>query len=176
MLARCVVNRTGLGAVALAGVRKGLRREARTADIPGQGQLFLAVRTRAVYATWFTRCRNPADSASTSRLISEARPASAPTSSGCDSIDYAVNAARSAGFYAQIRKYWPALADGQLSPAYSGVRPKIAGPGEPAADFRIDGPETHGVAGLVNLFGIESPGLTASLAIAKRVAGIVGPE
>ena len=58
-----------------------------------------------------------------------------------------------------------------LAPTYCGIRPKLSGPNEPAADFRIDGPETHGVAGLVNLFGIESPGLTASLAIAERVAG-----
>ena len=62
------------------------------------------------------------------------------------------------------------LADGTLQPGYAGLRPKISGPGEAAADFRIDGVETHGVPGLVNLFGIESPGLTASLAIAERVA------
>ena len=64
----------------------------------------------------------------------------------------------------------PALPDGALQPGYAGLRPKISGPGEPAADFRIDGPAEHGVPGLVNLFGIESPGLTASLAIAERVA------
>jgi len=93
-----------------------------------------------------------------------------------DTIDYAVDPARSAGLGAEIRKYWPGLADGQLAPAYSGIRPKIAGPGEPAADFRIDGPAVHGVPGLVNLFGIESPGLTASLAIAEHVAAIVGRE
>jgi L-2-hydroxyglutarate oxidase LhgO len=90
-----------------------------------------------------------------------------------DAIDYAVDPARSAGFHAEIRKYWPGLGSDQLSPAYSGIRPKIVGPGEPAADFRIDGPETHGVAGLVNLFGIESPGLTASMAIARRVAQLL---
>jgi L-2-hydroxyglutarate oxidase LhgO len=84
--------------------------------------------------------------------------------------DYAVDASRLAGFAADIRRYWPALPDGALAPAYSGIRPKLVGPGEPAADFRIEGPETHGVPGLVNLFGIESPGLTASLAIGARVA------
>jgi L-2-hydroxyglutarate oxidase LhgO len=84
--------------------------------------------------------------------------------------DYVVDVSRAEGFERDIRRYWPALPDNALAPAYSGLRPKIVGPGEPAADFRIDGPEAHGVAGLVNLFGIESPGLTASLAIAPRVA------
>jgi len=72
-----------------------------------------------------------------------------------------------------VRKYWPALPDGALMPGYAGMRPKISGPGEPAADFMIQGPADHGVAGLVNLFGIESPGLTSSLAIGARVAEVL---
>jgi len=80
--------------------------------------------------------------------------------------DYAVDPRRSERFYAAIRRYWPALPDGALAPGYSGIRPKISGPREPAADFLIQGPAAHGIAGLVNLFGIESPGLTASLALA----------
>jgi len=87
-----------------------------------------------------------------------------------DAIDYAVNPARGQVFYDAIRRYWPALPDHALTPAYAGVRPKIHGPHEPAADFLISGPETHGMTGLINLFGIESPGLTSSLAIADRVA------
>ncbi|TRB04881.1 NAD(P)/FAD-dependent oxidoreductase [Agrobacterium tumefaciens] len=87
-----------------------------------------------------------------------------------ESIDYAVNPRRMEGFGEAIRRYWPGLPEDALIPAYSGIRPKISGPDEPAMDFRIDGPETHGLAGLVNLFGIESPGLTASLAIAAEVA------
>ncbi|MEJ1977904.1 MAG: NAD(P)/FAD-dependent oxidoreductase [Acetobacteraceae bacterium] len=83
--------------------------------------------------------------------------------------DYTVDLGRAAGFYAAIRRYWPDLADGSLAPGYAGIRPKISGPSEPAADFSIVGPSEHGVPGLVNLFGIESPGLTASLAIADRV-------
>ena len=67
----------------------------------------------------------------------------------------------------------PSLPDGALQPSYSGVRPKIYGPGETAPDFRIDGPATHGIAGLVNLFGIESPGLTSSLAIAEHVVALL---
>jgi L-2-hydroxyglutarate oxidase LhgO len=92
-----------------------------------------------------------------------------------DEVDYSVDAAEADGFYAAVRRYWPALPDGALQPGYAGLRPKITGPGEPAADFRIDGPAEHGVPGLVNLFGIESPGLTSSLAIAEVVAQRLTP-
>ena len=85
-------------------------------------------------------------------------------------IDYAVLEQGAESFYAAIRRYWPALPDGALRPDYSGCRPKLSGRGQAAADFRIDGPETHSIEGLVNLFGIESPGLTASPAIAEQVA------
>jgi L-2-hydroxyglutarate oxidase LhgO len=91
-----------------------------------------------------------------------------------DAIDYAVDPARAAPFYAAVRRYWPGLGDAALVPAYSGVRPKLRGPGGAASDFMLQGPEAHGVAGLVNLFGIESPGLTASLAIAAEVARRLG--
>ncbi len=90
-----------------------------------------------------------------------------------DEIDYDVDATRAERFYAAIRRYWPGLRDGQLHPAHAGVRPKLSGPGAPAADFCISGPREHGIAGLVNLFGMESPGLTASLAVAERVAELV---
>jgi L-2-hydroxyglutarate oxidase LhgO len=90
-----------------------------------------------------------------------------------EECDYAVDPQRAARFYGAVRRYWPALPDGALEPAYAGIRPKISGPTEPAADFRIDGPATHGVPAIVNLFGIESPGLTASLAIAQHAASIV---
>lgn len=83
--------------------------------------------------------------------------------------DYAVDPRRAERFYAAIRRYWPGLPDGALAPGYSGIRPKTAGPGEPAPDFEIQGPKKHGVPGLVHLFGIESPGLTASLALARAV-------
>ena len=86
-----------------------------------------------------------------------------------DDVDYTVDPRRADAFYAAIRRYWPGLPNGVLSPDYSGCRSKLSGPGEPAADFRLDGPELHGVSGLVNLFGIESPGLTSSLAIADEV-------
>jgi len=86
-----------------------------------------------------------------------------------DKIGYEVDPRRAERFYAAIRRYWPGLPDGALAPGYAGIRPKTAGPGEPAPDFEIQGPEKHGVPGLVHLFGIESPGLTASLALAGMV-------
>jgi len=92
-----------------------------------------------------------------------------PDTECVDGPDYAMDASRADAFYAAVRTYWPGLPDGVLAPGYTGVRPKISAPGEPAADFVIDGPRDHGVAGLVNLFGIESPGLTSCLAIAREV-------
>jgi L-2-hydroxyglutarate oxidase LhgO len=86
-----------------------------------------------------------------------------------DAIDYTVDPRRADAFYAEVREYWPQLPGASLAPAYSGIRPKLNGPGEPPADFVIAGPESHGVPGLVNLFGIESPGLTACLAIGGHV-------
>jgi L-2-hydroxyglutarate oxidase LhgO len=90
-----------------------------------------------------------------------------------DPADLLVDPARREAFYAEVRRYWPALPDGALLPGYAGMRPKISGPNEAAADFLIQGPDAHGVPGLVNLFGIESPGLTSALAIAERVRDII---
>lgn len=87
--------------------------------------------------------------------------------------DLQVDPARGDAFYAEVRRYWSGLADGSLQPGYAGMRPKISGPGEPAADFMLQGPAVHGVPGLVNLFGIESPGLTSSLAIGQAVADLL---
>ena len=91
-----------------------------------------------------------------------------------DRIDYSLTDRRRAHFQAAIARYWPGIAERSLEPVSCGIRPKLAGPGEPDRDFLIAGPETHGIPGLVQLFGIESPGLTSSLAIAKHVAGLLG--
>ena len=91
-----------------------------------------------------------------------------------DRISYDVDPRRAERFYAAIRRYWPGLPDGALAPGYSGIRPKTAGPKEPAPDFEIQGPKQHGVRGLVQMFGIESPGLTASLALARTVREELG--
>ncbi len=93
-----------------------------------------------------------------------------------EDIEYSVDPLRALRFYDEIRKYWPDLPDGALQPAYCGIRPKLMIGGEPAADFVIEGPSAHGIGGLVNLFGIESPGLTSCLAIAKHVADLVRPK
>ncbi len=89
-------------------------------------------------------------------------------------LDYEVSSERSAAFYPVIRSFWPSLKDGALQPAYAGIRPKISGPSELAADFCLSGPGSHGVQGLVNLFGIESPGLTAALPIGAHVSRMIG--
>jgi L-2-hydroxyglutarate oxidase LhgO len=91
-----------------------------------------------------------------------------------DEPDYEVDPSAAADFYRYIRKFWPGLPDDALSPDYAGVRPKIHGPDEPQPDFRIDGPAAHGIAGLIALFGIESPGLTSSLAIGEEAAARLG--
>ena len=91
-----------------------------------------------------------------------------------DEVDYSVDPARADVFYDAVRRYWPDLRDGDLQPGYSGIRPKLQRPGGAATDFMIEGPSDHGVPGMVNLFGIESPGLTSSLAIAGHVAGLLG--
>lgn len=92
-----------------------------------------------------------------------------------EAIDYGVDPQRVPAFERAIRRFWPSLPSAALQPGYSGVRPKIHGPDAAASDFRIDGPQQHGVRGLVNLFGIESPGLTSAMAIAEEVAAIVHP-
>jgi L-2-hydroxyglutarate oxidase LhgO len=88
--------------------------------------------------------------------------------------DLVVSAEHEQAFYQEVRKYWPALADGALQAGYAGIRPKISGPHDAAADFCIQGPQVHGIPGLVNLFGIESPGLTSSLAIGAAVVHTLG--
>jgi L-2-hydroxyglutarate oxidase LhgO len=88
-----------------------------------------------------------------------------------EQIDYTVNPKRGDGFYEAVRRYWPELKDGSLQPDYSGVRAKIVPPNSPAGDFCFNGPQDHGLHGLYNLYGFESPGLTSSIAIAKYLEG-----
>ncbi|MEP6722899.1 MAG: NAD(P)/FAD-dependent oxidoreductase [Variovorax sp.] len=170
---RSVVNAAGLGAPALAKRFDGLRADTVPTAYFAKGNYF----TLAGRAP-FTRLIYPVPEAAglgvhlTLDLGGQAK--FGPDVQWVDSPqDLVVDPARGDGFYAEVRRYWPALADGALVPGYAGIRPKISGPGEPAADFMIQGPSQHGVAGLVNLFGIESPGLTSSLAIARRVAQLL---
>ncbi len=167
--ARNVVNAAGLQACQVAAALQGLA----SAHVPvphyAQGAYFTlsgkAPFTHLVYPV-------PGESSHlgvhlTLDLGGQAR--FGPSFRWLDEVDYRVREADGAGFAEAVRHYWPGLTEDALQPGYAGVRPKISGPGEPAADFRIDGPAVHGVPGLVNLFGIESPGLTASLAIADEV-------
>ena len=170
LLCKEVVNTAGLGAVRLALSLKGLDESHVPPFYMAKGNYFsLSGKTP------FRRLIYPAPEQAglgvhlTLDLGGQAR--FGPDVQWVESEDYEVDPRRGDSFYAAIRKYWPDLKDGSLQPAYSGIRPKIQAPGQAAADFVIQGPKTHGVKGLVNLFGIESPGLTSCLAIAEAVVG-----
>ena len=168
--ARSLINAAGLHAPALAGRIHGLSAQHVPASYFAKGSYF----TLAGRAP-FSRLIYPVPEAAglgvhlTLDLGGQAK--FGPDVQWVDSPDdLVVDPARGQAFYAEVRRYWPGLADGALSPGYAGIRPKIHAPHEPAADFCIQGPDTHKVPGLVNLFGIESPGLTSALAIAEHVA------
>ena len=168
--ARTVINATGLHAPALAGRFRGLAEQHVPTPYFAKGNYFtLSGRSP------FNRLIYPVPEAAglgvhlTLDLGGQAK--FGPDVEWVDSPDnLLVDAARGDAFYAEVRKYWPALPDGALQPGYAGIRPKLQAPGAPALDFVIQGPAEHGVAGLVNLFGIESPGLTSALALAAHVA------
>ncbi|MBL8459694.1 MAG: FAD-dependent oxidoreductase, partial [Zoogloea sp.] len=168
-----VINAAGLGAVPLAkrmhGFPAGLVPTARYA----RGNYF-ALRGRSP----FTHLIYPVPESAglgvhlTLDLAGEAR--FGPDVEWVDAPGYQVDPARATAFYPAVRRYWPDLPDGALVPAYAGIRPKIHGPHQPAADFMLLGPQAHGVPGLVQLFGIESPGLTSCLALADAVREALG--
>lgn len=169
--AGCVINSAGLGAQALARRIGGLDSRWVPPLYLARGNYFsLAGRAPFRHLVYPMPERAGLGVHLTLDLGGQAR--FGPDVEWIDALRYDVDPRRADSFYASIRSYWPALPDGALQPAYSGIRPKLVGPGEPAADFMIQGAAQHGVRGLVNLFGIESPGLTASLAIAQRVGDI----
>ncbi|MBW6493680.1 MAG: NAD(P)/FAD-dependent oxidoreductase [Burkholderiaceae bacterium] len=170
--ARTLINSAGLGAVALARAIAGLDAGLIPPAYLAKGNYYaLAVRAP------FSRLVYPVPQAAglgvhlTLDLAGQAR--FGPDVEWIEEIHYRVDPARSDAFYASIRQYWPELPDNSLVPAYSGIRPKIQAPAEPARDFMIQGPAAHGTPGLVNLFGIESPGLTACLALGSHVADLI---
>jgi L-2-hydroxyglutarate oxidase LhgO len=166
--AACVINSAGLGAQALARRTHGLDPRWVPPLYLARGSYFsLAGHSPFSHLIYPMPDRAGLGVHLTLDLAGEAR--FGPDVEWVDTLRYDVDPARVDAFYASIRAFWPALPDGALQPAYTGIRPKIAGPGEPDADFVVQGAAQHGVRGLVNLFGIESPGLTASLAIAQRV-------
>jgi L-2-hydroxyglutarate oxidase LhgO len=181
MACRWLVNAAGLGAQAVARAVRGFPAEAIPTQHLAQGHYFAlsgrAPFSRLIYPT-------PVDGGLgvhlTLDLAGQARFGPdvqwLPSGTTEHDLDYRVDERRRHAFEADIRRYWPALPDGALQPAYTGVRPKLSGPGAPAADFVMAGPQVHGCAGVLHLFGIESPGLTASFALAERVAETVMSE
>ena len=169
LLAGRVFNAAGLGAQAVAGSFEGIRPEAIPPLHLAKGSYYALTG-----AAPFSRLVYPVPSHGglgvhlTLDLGGQARFGS--DVEWVDREDYQVDPRRADGFYAEVRRYWPELPDGALQPAYAGIRPKLHGPGEAAPDFVVQREEAHGVPGLVNLFGLESPGLTACLALAREAA------
>ncbi len=167
--ARFVVNAAGLGAVELLGRIEGYP----AGRIPkmhlGRGNYF-TVAARSPFQHLIYPIPHAAGLGIHATLDLGRRVRFGPDVEWIDRIDYSVNAARAPLFYEAIRRYWPQLADGALMPDYTGIRPKLHGPDEPQPDFRIESAAEHGLPGLVNLLGIESPGLTSALAIGDYAA------
>jgi L-2-hydroxyglutarate oxidase LhgO len=170
---RSVINAAGLGAMDLARALKGLPPQHAAPLWFAKGNYFSLTRKAP-----FSRLIYPipvAGGLGTHMTLDLAGCARfGPDVEWVERFDYAVDPQRGERFYADIRRYWPELPDGALAPDYAGIRPKLGPAGAPNLDFRIEGPAQHGVPGLVNLFGIESPGLTSCLAIADHVAGLLG--
>ena len=171
--ARLVVNSAGLAAPALARGLEGFPAKHVPLARFARGNYF-ALQGRAPFTRLIYPVPVPGGLGIHLTLDLGGQARFGPDVEWLDQPDYTVDPARAAVFYPAIRRYWPGLPDGALVPAFAGVRPKIAAAGEPQADFVIQGPAVHGVPGLVNLFGIESPGLTSSLVLADLVAAAAG--
>jgi L-2-hydroxyglutarate oxidase LhgO len=167
--ARFVVNSAGLGAVDLLHGIEGYPTERMPVMHLARGNYF-TVAARSPFRHLIYPIPHAAGLGIHATLDLGRRVRFGPDVEWIDRIDYSVNTARAPMFYEAIRRYWPALADGALMPDYTGIRPKLHGPGEAQPDFRIESQADHGITGLVNLLGIESPGLTSSLAIGDYVA------
>ena len=171
---RCLVNAAGLGAQAIAHGLDGLARGTIPPLYYAKGNYFTLTG-----ASPFSRMIYPVPGAHALGvhvvLDLAGRTRFGPDIEWIEEPDYAVSPERAASFYEAIRRYWPGLPDGALEAGFAGVRPKLTPAGSAMADFVIQGPESHGIAGLVNLYGLESPGLTSSLAIADEVARRLEP-
>jgi len=167
-----LINSAGLGAPAVAASIAGLAAEHVPTAYYAKGNYF-SLSGRCPFSHLIYPIPNEAGLGVHLTLDLAGQGRFGPDVEWVDGEHYEVDPHRADGFYGEIRRYWPGLADGALQPAYSGIRPKIVGPDSPAADFVIAGPGDHGLPGLVNLFGIESPGLTSCLAIADKVQALL---
>jgi L-2-hydroxyglutarate oxidase LhgO len=170
---RLLVNAAGLGATAVARGIDGMPIELIPPAYLAKGNYF-SCSARAPFSHLIYPVPEPGGLGVHLTLDLAGQARFGPDVEWVDAIDYAVDPARSERFYPAIRRYWPDLPDGALMPSYSGIRPKIVPPAVAKQDFMIQGPPDHGVGGLINLFGIESPGLTSSLAIADYVGELAG--
>lgn len=168
---KILVNAAGLGATQLAGRIAGLNPALVPRSYYAKGSYF-TLPGRSPFSRLIYPVPVPGGLGVHLTLDLAGQARFGPDVEWVEEIDYRVDPTRAEGFYAAIRRYWPGLPEGGLMPAYAGIRPKIVPPGAPAQDFVIQGPQTHGLMGLINLFGIESPGLTASLALAEMVVNM----
>lgn len=170
---RLLVNAAGLNAPAVARMTEGMPLELIPPAYLAKGSYF-SCGVRAPFSRLIYPVPEPGGLGVHLTLDLAGQARFGPDVEWVDHIDYAVDPARAERFYPAIRKYWPTLPDGALMPAYSGMRPKIVPPAVATQDFLIQAARDHGVRGLINLFGIESPGLTSSLAIADHVGELAG--
>ncbi|MDB5636717.1 MAG: L-2-hydroxyglutarate oxidase LhgO [Bradyrhizobium sp.] len=170
---RLLVNAAGLGAPAVARNIEGLPADLIPRAYLAKGNYF-SCSARAPFSHLIYPVPEPGGLGVHLTLDMAGQARFGPDVEWVESIDYAVDPARAERFYPAIRRYWPTLPDGALMPSYSGIRPKIVPPAVAEQDFLIQGPRDHGIDGLINLFGIESPGLTSSLAIADYVGELAG--
>jgi L-2-hydroxyglutarate oxidase LhgO len=171
--ARTVVNCAGLGAQGIAGRLRGLPVHTVPPLHYAKGNYY-ALAGRAPFSRLIYPVPVPAGLGVHLTLDLGGQARFGPDVEWIDRIDYAVAPERADAFYAEVRRYWPQLPDGALLPAYAGIRPKPHAPDAAACDFLVSGPAEHGIRGLVCLYGIESPGLTASLALAEHVVQRLG--
>lgn len=172
LLATSVVNSGGLYAGRIAHSLKGLHENTIPAHYYAKGNYY-SLATKSPFDRHIYPVPEAAGLGVHATIDLGGQAKFGPDVEWIERINYDVDPGRADSFYAAVRCYWPELPDGALQPGYAGIRPKLQAPGEPAADFVIQGPAAHGVPGLVNLYGIESPGLTASLNIAERVAALL---
>ena len=169
--AKLVINAAGLWAAAVASKIEGVPRETIPTAHYARGMYF-SLSGRSPFSRLIYPLPEPGGLGCHLTLDLAGQARFGPDVEWLDGVDYRLDPTRADAFYHSIRRWWPQLPDGALQPGYAGVRPKLVGPGMPDADFVIQGPAQHGVAGLINLYGIESPGLTSCLALAAMVGAM----